>query len=131
MSTRRPFPHSSTDADSHNVAPAARDQHRIDLHTDGVVTREQHERWGRHLRQDGRWHVEPAVAQVARIIGEELPTSAYKHSAWWAGDFRHTQAVRLDADYTVRLALPGPQHRTRTIRSRPARPAGLDRRRRP
>ncbi|WP_405087974.1 hypothetical protein [Microbispora sp. NBC_01389] len=40
-----------------------------------------------------------SFAQVARIIGEELPASAYKHSAWWASDLKRTQAVWLDVGY--------------------------------
>ncbi|MEV7801720.1 hypothetical protein AB0O28_02085 [Microbispora sp. NPDC088329] len=67
-----------------------------------MVAREQYERLARHLRQDGREHVGMTFAQVARVIGAELPPSAYKHSAWWASDPKHTQAVWLDAGYTAR-----------------------------
>ncbi|MGI5162184.1 DUF7662 domain-containing protein [Microbispora sp. CA-102843] len=59
---------------------------QIGLHTDGVVAREQYERLARHLQQDGGEHVTMRFAQVARVIGEEPPASAYKHSAWRAGD---------------------------------------------
>ncbi|MEV5745744.1 hypothetical protein AB0L30_37295 [Microbispora rosea] len=69
-----------------------------------MVAREQYERLARHLQQDGREHVEMTFAQVARIIGEELPPSAYKHPAWWGSDPKHTQAVWLDVGY---LARPG------------------------
>ncbi|WP_208868800.1 hypothetical protein, partial [Microbispora triticiradicis] len=68
------------------AAPAARDKHRIDLHTDGVVAREQYERLARYLEQDGHERIEMTFAQVARTIGEELPASAYKHPAWWGSD---------------------------------------------
>ena len=40
-------------------------------------------------------------AEIARVIGEELPSSAYQHPAWWGSDPKHTQAVWLDADYTA------------------------------
>jgi hypothetical protein len=50
-------------------------------------------------------------AQVARIIGEELPPSACKHSAWWSGDPKHTQAVWLDAGYRARPDLKAQQVR--------------------
>ncbi|GIH73479.1 hypothetical protein Mth01_57320 [Sphaerimonospora thailandensis] len=42
-------------------------------------------------------------ADVARVIGEELPASAFKHSAWWGSDPQHTQAVWLGVGY---LATP-------------------------
>jgi hypothetical protein len=40
-------------------------------------------------------------AEVAQVIGERLPDSAYQHPAWWGSDPKHTQAVWLDAGYTA------------------------------
>ncbi|WP_444543148.1 DUF7662 domain-containing protein [Microtetraspora niveoalba] len=61
-----------------------------------MVAREQDERLAHHLQQGGCGHVTTSFAQVARVIGEELPASACKRSAWWAGDPKHAQAVWLD-----------------------------------
>jgi len=33
-----------------------------------------------------------SFAQVSEIIGSPLPSSAYKHGAWWASDPMHVQA---------------------------------------
>jgi hypothetical protein len=43
-----------------------------------------------------------SFAQVSRIIGEELPPSAFKHPAWWGSDPKHTQAVWLDVGYLAK-----------------------------
>ncbi len=37
--------------------------------------------------------------EVASVIGEHLPQSAYQHPAWWGSDPKHTQAVWLDEGY--------------------------------
>jgi hypothetical protein len=66
-----------------------------------MVRHEQYERLARHLRTDARPRIEMNFAEVARAIGEELPRSAYHHSAWWGSDPKHTQAVWLDAGYVA------------------------------
>jgi hypothetical protein len=71
------------------------------IHDDRVVRREQYERLERHLRAVGRARVEMSFAEVAQVIGDDLPHSAYQHSAWWGSDPKHTQAVWLDAGYTA------------------------------
>ena len=40
-------------------------------------------------------------AEVAQVIGEPLPPSAYQHPAWWGSDPKHTQAVWLAAGYVA------------------------------
>ncbi len=42
-----------------------------------------------------------SFAEVAQVIREHLPRSAYEHPAWWGSDPKHTQAVWLDAGYTA------------------------------
>jgi hypothetical protein len=64
-----------------------------------VIRREQYQRLERHLQTIGRPRVEMTFAEVAEIIGERLPNSAYQHPAWWGSDPKHTQAVWLDAGY--------------------------------
>ncbi len=66
-----------------------------------VIRREQYQRLERHLQADGRLRVEMTFAEVAQIIGERLPDSAYQHPAWWGSDPKHTQSVWLDAGYTA------------------------------
>ena len=66
-----------------------------------VIHREQYQRLEGHLRGSGRLRVEMTFAEVAQVIGERLPDSAYQHSAWWGSDPKHTQAVWLDAGYTA------------------------------
>lgn len=69
---------------------------------DGLMVRhEQYERLERHLRAAGRPRIEMTFDEVARAIGEQLPRSAYQHSAWWGSDPKHTQAVWLDAGYVA------------------------------
>jgi hypothetical protein len=59
----------------------------------GVIRREQYQRLEGHLRTVGRSSIELTFAEVAEVIGEPLPASAYRHPAWWASDPKHTQAV--------------------------------------
>jgi len=66
-----------------------------------MVRREQYKRLEQHLRADARPRIEMTFADVARVIGEQLPHSAYQHSAWWGSDPKHTQAVWLDAGYVA------------------------------
>jgi hypothetical protein len=66
-----------------------------------MVQREQYERLERHLRSVGRPRIEMTFTEVAKTIGEQLPRSAYQHSAWWGSDPKHTQAVWLDAGYVA------------------------------
>lgn len=66
-----------------------------------MIRREQYQRLEGHLRAAGRPRIEMTFAEVAQVIGEQLPPSAHQHPAWWGGDPRHTQAVRLDAGYTA------------------------------
>jgi hypothetical protein len=66
-----------------------------------MVRREQYERLERHLRATGRLRIEMTFDEVAKAIGEQLPLSAYQHSAWWGSDPKHTQAVWLDAGYVA------------------------------
>jgi hypothetical protein len=40
-------------------------------------------------------------AEVASVIGAQLPRSPHDHPAWWGSDPNHTQAVWLDAGYTA------------------------------
>jgi hypothetical protein len=66
-----------------------------------MVRREQYERVERHLRAVGRPRIEMTFDEVAKVIGEQLPRSAYQHPAWWGSDPKHTQAVWLDAGYVA------------------------------
>jgi hypothetical protein len=66
-----------------------------------VIRREQYQRLERHLQVDGRLRIDMTFAEVAGVIGEGLPDSAFHHPAWWASDPKHTQAVWLDAGYTA------------------------------
>jgi len=66
-----------------------------------MVRREQYERLERHLRASGRPRIELTFDEVAKIIGEPLPRSAYQHSAWWGSDPHHAQATWLDAGYVA------------------------------
>jgi len=66
-----------------------------------VVRREQYERLERRLHADGRQRIEMTFAEVTRVVGEQLPRSAYHYSAWWGSDPNHTQAVWLDAGYVA------------------------------
>jgi len=66
-----------------------------------MVQREQYERLERHLRALGHPRIEMTLAEVAKVVGEQLPRSAYQHSAWWGSDPRHTQSVWLDAGYAA------------------------------
>ncbi|MFG3439912.1 hypothetical protein ACGF0J_21915 [Nonomuraea sp. NPDC047897] len=67
-----------------------------------MISREQYECLARHLQDDGRDHIELTFTEVARVIGEELPASASRHTAWWGSDPKHTQAIWLDAGYVAR-----------------------------
>lgn len=66
-----------------------------------VIRHGQYQRLERHLRAAGRPRVEMTFAEVAQVIGERLPDSAYQHPAWWGSDPGHTQSVWLDAGYTA------------------------------
>jgi hypothetical protein len=66
-----------------------------------MVRREQYERLGRHLRALGHPLIEMTFADVAAVIGDQLPPSAYDYSAWWSSDSRHTQSAWLDAGYAA------------------------------
>jgi hypothetical protein len=70
-----------------------------------MVQREQYERLERHLRTDGRPRIEMTLAEVAHVIGEQLPRSAFDHPAWWGSDPKHSQAVWLDAGYVASPSL--------------------------
>jgi hypothetical protein len=70
-----------------------------------MVRREQYQRLERHLRAASRLRIEMTFAEIAQVIGEELPSSAYQYSAWWGSDPKHTQAVWLDAAYTASPSL--------------------------
>ena len=39
-----------------------------------------------HLRESGREAVPMSFADIERIIGAELPPSAFKHRAWWSNN---------------------------------------------
>ena len=39
-----------------------------------------------HLRESGRDTVPMAFADIARVIGAELPPSAFTHRAWWSNN---------------------------------------------
>jgi hypothetical protein len=66
-----------------------------------MVRREQYERLEAHLRTDGRSLIVMTFSEVSRVIGVELPDSAYDHPAWWGSDAKHTQSVWLDAGYVA------------------------------
>jgi len=66
-----------------------------------MIRREQYQRLERHLRAAGRPRIEMTFAEVAQVIGEKLPPSAYQYPAWWGSDPKHTQAVWLDVGYTA------------------------------
>ncbi|RVX41147.1 hypothetical protein EDD27_3617 [Nonomuraea polychroma] len=67
-----------------------------------MVAREQYERLTRHLRDDGRDRIEMTFAEVAWVVGEDLPANAGRYNAWWATDPKHTHAVWLDVGYIAR-----------------------------
>jgi TIR domain len=91
-----------------------------------MVRREQYEGLARLLRGDARPRIEMTFAEVARAIGEELPRSAYQHSAWWGSDRKHTQAVWLDAGYVARPNLTAEKVTfTRKSKGEPSPPQGL------
>jgi hypothetical protein len=81
------------------------DKTRHHLHLPGmmlaVIRREQYQRLERHLQAVGSLRVEMTFAEVAQVIGERLPDSAYEHPAWWGSDRKHTQSVWLDAGYAA------------------------------
>lgn len=66
-----------------------------------MIPREQYQHLERHLQATARPRVEMTFAEVAQVIGERLPDSAYKHPAWWGSDPKHTQSVWLDVGYTA------------------------------
>jgi hypothetical protein len=66
-----------------------------------MIRREQYQRLERHLQAVGRPRIEMTFAELAQVIGEQLPPSACQHPAWWGSDPKHTQAVWLDAGYTA------------------------------
>ena len=66
-----------------------------------MVRREQYERLERHLRGVDRQRIEMSFAEVAQVVGEHLPRSAYQYAAWWGSDSKHTQAVWMDAGYVA------------------------------
>jgi hypothetical protein len=66
-----------------------------------MVRREQYERLGRHLSALGYPLIEMSFADVAAVIGGQLPPSAHDHPAWWASDPDHTQSVWLDVGYAA------------------------------
>ncbi|WP_187281079.1 hypothetical protein [Nonomuraea sp. C10] len=49
-----------------------------------------------------RGQIDMTFAQIAQIVGNDLPPSAFKYPAWWASDPKHTQAVWLDVGYVAR-----------------------------
>ncbi|MFI6292138.1 hypothetical protein ACIBEJ_11185 [Nonomuraea sp. NPDC050790] len=67
-----------------------------------MISRSQYERLARRLQDDGHDRIEMTFAEIASVIGEELPASASRHPAWWGSDPKHTQAVWLDAGYVAR-----------------------------
>jgi hypothetical protein len=66
-----------------------------------VIRREQYQCLERHLRAVGRPRIEMTFDEVALVIGAPLPSSAFRHPAWWGSDPKHTEAVWLDAGYTA------------------------------
>ncbi|MEV6985315.1 hypothetical protein AB0M95_29200 [Sphaerisporangium sp. NPDC051017] len=67
-----------------------------------MVTRAQYERLARHLERAGDDRIGMTFAEVAVIIGNDLPPSAFTRRAWRSSDPGHTQAVWLDAGYAAR-----------------------------
>ncbi|WP_370018105.1 hypothetical protein [Planotetraspora sp. GP83] len=82
-----------------------------------MIAREQYEKLARHLQGDGRARIEMTFEEVARIIGGELPPSAFDYPAWWGSDPKHTQAVWLDVGYLARPDLKG--RRVTFLRAQP------------
>jgi hypothetical protein len=66
-----------------------------------MARRERYERLGRHLSALGHPLIEMSFADVAAVIGDQLPRSAYNHPAWWGSDPNHTQSVWLDVGYAA------------------------------
>jgi hypothetical protein len=66
-----------------------------------VIRREQYQRLERHLRGAGRSRIEMTFDEVARVIGAPLPSSAFRHPAWWGSDPKHTEAAWLGAGYAA------------------------------
>lgn len=58
-----------------------------------------------HLRQQRLRRVRMSFAQIEKIIGAPLPTSAHQHRAWWANETVGTHshaAVWMKAGFVVR-----------------------------
>jgi hypothetical protein len=66
-----------------------------------VIRREQYQRLERHLRAAGRPRIEMTFAEVAQVIGDLLPPSAFQHPAWWGSGPKHAQAVWRAAGCTA------------------------------
>lgn len=55
---------------------------------------------GDFLRASGRKEFPLSFAELERILGFSLPSSAHMHRPWWAADRSHVQAAAwLDAGY--------------------------------
>lgn len=54
-----------------------------------------------YLRRSGQSSVRLTFAEIEKVLGDKLPASAYKYSAWWANG-SHVQAnAWLDAGYNA------------------------------
>ena len=54
-----------------------------------------------HLRESGRDTVPMTFADIARVIGSDLPPSAFKHRPWWSNNPSNSSITRswLEAGY--------------------------------
>ncbi len=54
-----------------------------------------------HLRESGRDTVPMTFADIARVIGADLPPSAFKHRPWWSNNPSNSSITRswLEAGY--------------------------------
>ena len=54
-----------------------------------------------YLKRNGQSSVHLTFAEIEKVLGDKLPVSAYKYSAWWSNG-GHIQAnAWLDAGYKV------------------------------
>lgn len=56
---------------------------------------------GRHLKEQARDTIPMTFTEVERVLGTELPPSAYRHRAWWSNNPENNVATRewLDAGF--------------------------------
>ena len=64
-----------------------------------------------HLRESGQDTVPMTFADIARVIGADLPPSAFKHRPWWSNNPSNSSITRswLEAGYKTENESGAPQ----------------------